>query len=86
MLPFGVRDSSFLRAARCVRFRGLISGREIVNTLKSRTANPFNDISAICLKRPGPPFDANTAKSRARAVQSAGVSSRTGGEEGRGEG
>lgn len=53
-------------------FRGLISGREIVNTLKSRTTNPFNDISAICLKRPGPPFDANTAKSRARAVRTGG--------------
>lgn len=44
----------------------LIIGRKIVNTLKTRASDPFNDISAICLKRLGPPFDANTAKSRAR--------------------
>lgn len=46
---------------------GVISGREVVNMVKTRATGPFNDISAICLKRPGPLFDANTAKSRVRA-------------------
>lgn len=39
------RFSFFRGAARRVRFRGLISGREIVNTLKSRTARTLLTIS-----------------------------------------
>jgi len=42
-LPFSVEDSSC--AARRIRFRGLISGRETVNTLKSRTERTLLTIS-----------------------------------------
>jgi len=43
-LSFGVADSSSWRDTSC-KFRGLISGRDIVNTLKSRTARTLLTIS-----------------------------------------
>lgn len=51
-----------------ITFRGIISGREVINMLKIRVTGPFNDISAICLKRLCPLFDVNTGKSRVRAL------------------